>query len=125
MEFIATIVGRLDVNAWRNKRKYLKNRKILNSLQLKSINNYERVEEKRSEFYIAKKLKNKMSKCDLTRKGFMLLISGKRWKLQKSNKEALDTVNENYHELFGNYRYSDWNSQNDNYYNNQKKIKWK
>jgi hypothetical protein len=49
-------------------------RKILNSLANKSINNYERSQKATLKF-TSLKLKNKMSKCELsTRKGFMLLI---------------------------------------------------
>lgn len=44
-------------------------------------------------------------------------------KTAKTNIEAFNTVNENYHKLFGHYRYSDWNSfkKMTNYYNNQNK----
>jgi hypothetical protein len=43
----------------------------------------------------------------------------------KSNKEAFDTVNEEYYELFKDYRYSDYNSFKRmlNYYNNKNKSK--
>jgi hypothetical protein len=43
----------------------------------------------------------------------------------KSNKEAFDTVNEEYYKLFGIYRYSDWNSFKvmTNYYNKKNKSK--
>lgn len=43
----------------------------------------------------------------------------------KSNREAFDTVNEEYHKLYGRYRYSDWNSfkKMTNYYNKKNKSK--
>jgi hypothetical protein len=46
-------------------------------------------------------------------------------KTAKSNKAAFDAVNEEYHKLFGRYRYSDWNSfhRMTYYYNKKNKLK--
>lgn len=56
-----------------------------------------------------------------TRKGFYNEYF-KKLKTAKTNIEAFNEVNENYHKLFGTYRYSDWNSfkKMTNYYNNKK-----
>lgn len=45
--------------------------------------------------------------------------------IAKSNKEAFDAINEEYHKLFGSYRYSDYNSfmVMTNYYNKKNKSK--
>jgi len=57
-----------------------------------------------------------------TRKGFYDEYF-KELKTAKSNVEAFNNVNERYHSLFGNYRYSDCNSFKvmSNYYNNKSK----
>jgi len=49
----------------------------------------------------------------------------KQLKTAKSNKEAFDIVNNEYNELFGSYRYSDYNSfmVMTNYYNKKNKLK--
>lgn len=56
-----------------------------------------------------------------TRKGFYNEYFN-QLKLAKTNIEAFNFVNEKYHQLFGQYRYSDWNSfkKMTNYYNNKK-----
>ncbi len=80
-------------------------------------------EENALRIYITKIEKQNEQMRELsTRKGFYAAYFV-ALKTAKSNKEAFDNVNETYHELFGNYRYSDWNSfkKMTNYYNNQKK----
>ena len=56
-----------------------------------------------------------------TRKGFYEQYF-KELKTARTNTEAFNNINERYHNLFGNYRYSDWNSfkKMTNYYNNKK-----
>lgn len=56
-----------------------------------------------------------------TRKGFYNAFFDKL-KTATSNKEAFNEVNEQYHALFGKYRYSDFNTfkRMSNYYNNKK-----
>jgi len=56
-----------------------------------------------------------------TRKGFYEAYF-KKLVTAKSNTEAFNDVNEEYHKLFGHYRYSDWNSFKvmTNYYNKKK-----
>jgi len=56
-----------------------------------------------------------------TRKGFYNEFFNEL-KTASSNKEAFNTVNERYHTLFGQYRYSDFNTfkRMSNYYNNKK-----
>ncbi|MCG9792497.1 hypothetical protein [Flavobacterium algicola] len=56
-----------------------------------------------------------------TRKGFYDAYFEKL-KTAKTNTEAFNELNEEYHKLFGHYRYSDWNSFKvmTNYYNNKK-----
>lgn len=56
-----------------------------------------------------------------TRKGFYEQYF-KELKTARTNTEAFNNINERYHSLFGNYRYSDWNSfkKMTNYYNNKK-----
>ena len=56
-----------------------------------------------------------------TRKGFYNEYFN-QLKLCKTNIEAFNVVNERYHVLFGQYRYSDWNSfkKMTNYYNQKK-----
>jgi hypothetical protein len=79
-------------------------------------------EENALKIYIAKieKENEKMRQLS-TRKGFYSEYF-KELKTAKSNKAAFDTVNEIYYELFGQYRYSDWNSfkKMTNYYNQKK-----
>ena len=83
------------------------------------------VEENALRIYIAKIEKQNEQMRELsTRKGFYAAYFVEL-KTAKSNKEAFDTVNETYHELFGNYRYSDFNTfkRMTNYYNHQKQTK--
>jgi len=83
------------------------------------------VEENALRIYIAKiEKQNEQMRQLSSRKGFYAAYFIEL-KTAKSNKEAFDTVNEIYHELFGNYRYSDWNSFKvmTNYYNHQKQSK--
>lgn len=56
-----------------------------------------------------------------TRRGFYNQFFEKL-KTAASNKEAFNEVNERYHALFGQYRYSDFNTfkRMSNYYNNKK-----
>jgi hypothetical protein len=80
------------------------------------------VEENALRIHIAKIEKQNEQMRELsTRKGFYAAYFV-ALKTAKSNKEAFDAVNEIYHELFGNYRYSDWNTfkRMTNYYNNKK-----
>lgn len=81
------------------------------------------VEENALRIHIAKiEKQNKQMRELSSRKGFYAAYFV-ALKTAKSNKEAFDNVNEVYYDLFGNYRYSDWNSfkKMTNYYNNQKK----
>lgn len=79
-------------------------------------------EAKAQQIYIAKLEKENQEMRELsTRKGFYNAFF-QQLKIAKSNKEAFNCVNENYHKLFGHYRYSDFNSFKviTNYYNKPK-----
>jgi hypothetical protein len=82
-------------------------------------------EENALRIYIAKiELENEKLRLLSSQKGFYAEYF-KALITAKSNKEAFDTVNEEYYKLFGSYRYSDWNSfkKMTNYYNNKNKSK--
>jgi hypothetical protein len=79
-------------------------------------------EENALRIYIAKiEKENEIMRSLSTRQGFYNEFF-KELKTAASNKAAFEKVNELYHNLFGQYRYSDWNSfkRMSNYYNNQK-----
>jgi hypothetical protein len=79
-------------------------------------------EEKAMRILIAKLEKENIEMRKLaTRKGFYNEFFNEL-KTATSNKEAFNTINEKYHELFGRYRYSDFNTfkRMSNYYNNKK-----
>lgn len=79
-------------------------------------------EENALRIYIAKLEKeNELMKKLSTTTGFYGEYF-KELKTAKSNKSAFDNINEIYHELFGEYRYSDWNSfkKMTNYFNKKK-----
>lgn len=67
------------------------------------------IEEKALRIYVEKLEKqNEQMRLLSTKIGFYQEYF-KELKTAKSNKEAFDTVNERYHDLFGSYRYSDFN----------------
>ena len=81
------------------------------------------VEENALRIYIEKLEKqNEQMRQLSTRKGFYAAYFVEL-RTAASNKEAFDNVNEKHHELFGSYRYSDFNTfkRMTNYYNQQKK----
>jgi hypothetical protein len=78
-------------------------------------------EENALRIYVAKLERENLEMRNLsTVKGFYDEFF-KKLKTAKTNIEAFNEVNERYHELFGKYRYSDWNSfkKMTNYYNNK------
>lgn len=82
-------------------------------------------EENALRIYIAKiEKQNEKMKLLATSSGFYSEYF-KELKTAKSNKEAFDSVNEEYHQLFGIYRYADHNSfmAMTNYYNKKNKLK--
>lgn len=67
-------------------------------------------EENALRIYVAKiEKENELMRGLSTRKGFYNEFF-KELKTASSNKEAFDNVNERYYNLFGQYRYSDYNS---------------
>lgn len=82
-------------------------------------------EENALRIYIAKiEKENEKMRLLSTKNGFYSEYF-KELKTAKTNKQAFDTVNEEFHKLFGRYRYSDWNSfmVMANYYNKKNKSK--
>jgi hypothetical protein len=79
-------------------------------------------EENALRIYIEKLEKeNSEMKILFTKNGFFKEYF-KKLKTAKNNIEAFNEINERYHELFGKYRYSDYNTfkRMSNYYNNKK-----
>lgn len=79
-------------------------------------------EETALKIYIAKLEKeNEEMRKIASRKGFYLEYYN-QLKTAKTNKEAFDTINERYYELFGKHRYSDYATfkRMTNYYHNKK-----
>jgi hypothetical protein len=83
------------------------------------------IEEKALRIYVEKLEKqNEQMRLLSTKIGFYQEYF-KELKTAKTNKEAFENVNDRYFELFGSYRYSDFNTfkRMTNYYNNQKSKK--